>query len=130
MKAEQLHAKIMLEAEHDWKKQWKKERQELVQRRAVRPPTKSEQDRKKLSQLRIETATIERELDLRKEVEVESKRNREARMKLYEADLTAEEKRERDEDIHRMQVYASLFCKEASPDWREQATAEFRSKKL
>jgi hypothetical protein len=120
MTAERLYEKVMAEADRHFAKQWKKERQELVLLRTVRPPTKSEQDRKKLSQLRIETATIERELDLRKEVEVESQRNREARLKLLEANRTPEEKRAYDAEIRRGQLLYSRVVEENSPDWRSQ----------
>ena len=62
MTAERLYEKVMAEADCHFAKQWKKERLELVQRKAQRPATKSEECRKQLSQLRSQTVAIEREL--------------------------------------------------------------------
>jgi hypothetical protein len=130
MNAKRLYEKVMLEAERAADKQWKKERQELVQCRVRQPDSKSQQSQKQLSEIRSQTVAIERELALRKQVEVESKRNRDARLKLLEANMTPAERRARDEDIHKARVLYSKVCPELHPSWREHASEAFRNKKL
>jgi hypothetical protein len=130
MRAERLYEKVMLEAERDFEKHWRQERLEIVQRNTRQPETKSQQCRKQLSQLRLQTAEVERELDLRKEVEAESQRNLEARMKLREANLTPTERKEREEETLRGRILFSKIIPELSPSWREEATLAFRNKKL
>jgi hypothetical protein len=120
MKAERLYEKVMLEAERIDDRKWKEQRLEIVRRNTRQPETKSQQCRKQLSQLRVNTAEIERELDLRKEVEVESQRNLEARMKLLEASRTPAEKKAYDAEIRRGQLLFSRVVEENSPDWRSQ----------
>jgi hypothetical protein len=79
MRAERLVEKLQLEADREFERKWESDRQKIVERNARKPETKSQQCRKQLSQLRLQTAEMERELDLRKEVEAESRRNLEAR---------------------------------------------------
>jgi hypothetical protein len=130
MRAERLVEKLQLEADLEFKRKWTTDRQKIVERSVRKPETKSQQCRKQLSQLRANTAEIERELDLRKEVESESRRNLEARMKLLEANRSPEEKKAQAEEIRRGQILFSRIVPENHPDWRAQATAEFLAKKL
>ena len=72
--AEKLVAKREGEANLEFEGKWKTDWQKIGERNARKPDTKSQQCRKQLSRLRVQTADIERELDLPKEVEAESKR--------------------------------------------------------
>ena len=97
----------------------------------TQPETKAEQSRKKLHRLRIHTAKIEMELSLRAQVEVESQRNLEARMKLRDANLTLTERKALEAETREFQIRLSrITSPEQHPDWRIHAAAEFRNKKL
>jgi hypothetical protein len=84
--------------------------------------------RTKLFQLQAQTAEIERELDLRKQVEVESKRHIAAIMKLQAANRTHAEQKAYEAEIRRGQILFANVVPEAHPDWREHAKAEFLAK--
>jgi hypothetical protein len=118
MRAEHLHAKLMLEAAQNEERLWHQERRELV--KARKPESKSDQCRRQLWDLRAKTNAIECELDLRCCVELEAQRHLKATMALREANMTSAEKQARAEDIHRGQVLYSNRVMEAHPDWRLQ----------
>jgi hypothetical protein len=87
MRAEHLHAKLMLEAARDEDRLWYRARLELV--KAVQPESKSDQCRRQLRDLRAKTNAIECELDLRHRVELESQRHLKTTMALREANNDA-----------------------------------------
>jgi hypothetical protein len=96
------------------------ERLEMI-RRKTKPETKSQQCQKKLSQLRVQTAEIERELSLRKEVEAESKRHVAAVVKLQAANRTLAEQKAYDAEIRRGQIlFANVVPENHPDDWRTQ----------
>jgi hypothetical protein len=103
------------------------ERLEMI-RRKTRPETKSQQCQKKLSQLQAQTAEIERELDLRKRVEVESQRHLAATLKLRAANRTPAEQKAYDAEVRKGQILFANIVPENHPDWREHARAEFLAK--
>jgi hypothetical protein len=110
---------MKLQAEQEFDKQWKKERLEIVQRCARQPDTKAQQCQQQLSKLRSQMAGIERELELHKQVEVETLRNLDARMKLLEANRTPAEKQAYDAEIRRGQIAFSRIVPENHPNWRQ-----------
>jgi hypothetical protein len=82
----------------------------------------------RLHQLRARTSEIERELSLRAQVEVESQRNLEARMKLRDANLTLTERKAQEAETREFQIRLSrITSSEQHPDWRQQENpnAEF-----
>jgi hypothetical protein len=117
MRAEHLHAKLMLEAAQNEERSRYQERLELEERKAE---SKSDQCRCKLRELRSKTNSIECELDLRYWVELESQRHLKATMALREANLTVAEKQARAEETRRGQILFRRIVPENHPDWREQ----------
>jgi hypothetical protein len=83
-----------------------------------------------IAELREKTSKINFELETGKQLAAETKKYQEATVALYLANLTPEEKREHGEDMRRIAEQYSVIYPEASPDWREQATAEFQNKRL
>src|ERR1700676_5222121 len=52
-------------------------------------------------------------------------------MELREANMTSAARKAKDEEVHRGQLLLSpVVCREWSPDWRADATAELRNRKL
>ena len=96
-------------------------RLEAIQFNTRYPETKSEQCRTKLLHLRAKTAEIEYELDLRKQVEAESKRHAVATMKLQAANRSMIEQKAHE-------ALSRISSPEQHPDWRERAKAEFLAK--
>ena len=104
-------------------------RLEAIQFNTRYPETKSEQCRTKLLHLRAKTAEIEYELDLRKQVEAESKRHAVATMKLQAANRSMIEQKAHEAETRRFQIALSrISSPEQHPDWREHAKAEFLAK--
>jgi hypothetical protein len=120
MKAGKLLQKLEAEADLAFKTEREAQNLEVVRRNTKQPLTKAEQSRKTLERLRSHTAEIEMELSLRDKVEVESKRNLEARMKLRAANLTPAERKAQAEEIRRGQIAFSHVVAEAHPGWRTQ----------
>lgn len=121
MRAENLHAKLMLEAAQNEERLWYQERMELVKCKARQPESKSDQCRRQLRDLRARTNAIECELDLRHRVELESQRHLKATMALREANMTMAEKQARAEETRRGQILFSKIVAENHPDdWRQQ----------
>jgi hypothetical protein len=82
---------------------------------------KAEELRTKLFQLRAQTAEIERELSLRKEVEAESQRHVAAVLKLQAANRTLAEQKAYDAEIRRGQIlFANVVPENHPDDWRTQ----------
>lgn len=130
MKVERLLAKLELQAEDEWHLQFKKRNEE-----ALTPKDTKQEDRdrsiRRLCQLRQKTAAIKDELELKEEIEAESKLFLEASAKLREANLTGTDRRERDAESFRVQtVLGRTVCPELSPTWRDEATLAFRNKKV
>jgi hypothetical protein len=92
--------------------------------------SKADQNMNKISALRVKTCKINFELKTGKLLAAEKKLYQESSVALYLAKLTPEEKRERDEDMRRIAAHYAAICPEASPVWREDATAAFRNKRL
>jgi hypothetical protein len=118
MNAENLHAKLMLEAAQDEERLWYQERLDLA--KAPKPEAKSAQCMRRLRDLRSKTNAIEWELDLRHRLELEAKRHLKATMALREANMTVAEKQARAEETRRGQILLSRIVPENSPDWRQQ----------
>jgi hypothetical protein len=108
--------------------EWKARNQEIVRRNARLPPSRQEQDRNRLAQLKLKTAQIHYQLELDRKVKLEEKRYLEARMLQRKANLTVAEKQAEAEVVRQGQISFSRICPEAHPDWREMAAKEFRSK--
>jgi hypothetical protein len=124
MRAEHLHAKLMLEAAQNEERLWYQERLELVERKAGQPESKADQCRRQLRDLRAKTNAIEWELDLRHRVALESQRHLKATMALREANMTVAEKQARAEETRRFQIGLSrITSPEQHPDWRLQENA-------
>jgi hypothetical protein len=96
----------------------------------AQPISKTDQNMSSIAGLREKTSQINFEMETGKLLAVETKKYQEASLALYLSNLTPEQKREHDEDMRRMQEHYSGICEEVSPDWREQATAAFRNKRL
>jgi hypothetical protein len=92
------------------------------------PEVRAARNRKKLSDLRHCTAALQDELKLKRELEAQRKRHAKAAVALKEANLTTEERRERDADTQRFQMLFSRICPESHPDWRQRADDEFQSR--
>jgi hypothetical protein len=121
MRAEHLHAKLMLEAAQNEERLWYQEGLELVERKARQPESKADQCRRQLRDLRAKTNAIEWELDLRHRVELESQRHLKATMTLREANMTVAERQLRAEETRRFQIGLSqITSPEQHPDWRQQ----------
>jgi hypothetical protein len=121
MKAENLHAKLMLEAAQNEERLWYQERLELVMRKASQPESKSDQCRRQLRDLRAKTNAINCELDLRHRLELEAKRHLKATMALRKANMTPAEKQARAEETRRFQIGLSrITSPEQHPNWRQQ----------
>ena len=121
MRAEHLHAKLMLEAAQNEERLWYQDRLELVKRKARQPESKSDQCMRQLRDLRAKTNAIECELDLRHRVELENQRHLKATISLREANMTAAEKQARTEETRRGQILFSRIVPENHPDdWRQQ----------
>jgi hypothetical protein len=93
-------------------------------------PTHIEQKNEKLFQIRRKASEVEQELRLNRKLEAESKRLQRAKLQLYKANKTAQDRMELDADTKLMANWASRFCAEAGTDWREQATVAFQNKRL
>jgi hypothetical protein len=91
------------------------------------PPTKLEQKNTKLLQMRRQATAAENELKLNRQLEAESKRLKEAKVKLYKANQTAKDRIELETNTANMANWTSRYCKEAASDWREEVRAAFGS---
>jgi hypothetical protein len=120
MKAEHLHAKLMLEAERHADQQWEQDRLTIIALNMEQPVTKVESCRRQLQDLRVKACNIEYELQLRKKVALESERLVKATLALRGANMTLAERETREREIRRGQILYSNQVLEAHPDWREQ----------
>jgi hypothetical protein len=125
-----LLQKLKDEAEVRFMTELEAENQAIVQRNAKLPPTREQQNRKRLTQLKLKTAKIQAELELDRQLKLEEKRYVEARMLQRKTNLTVAEKKAEAEDIRHSQIAFSTTCPEAHPDWRKQVAEEFRSKSV
>ena len=92
--------------------------------RYAEPESRIDQYQNRLQTPRSKSVEIESELKLRKQVETESGRLTKAKLELREANLTTAEREERDAHRYRMQLWASRYCREAGPHWREEGKIE------
>ena len=128
MKTETLVAELEFQREMELDRKEKEWKRKLL---APKPPvSRIDANISRIIQLQDQTNKMRDELAAQQLLAVESRRNQNASMDLYLANLTHAEQEERDEDTRRMQLYASQFCREAGPDWREDATAAFKNRKL
>jgi hypothetical protein len=73
----------------------------------LKPKSRAEIKRQKLFELRRKNNEIRCELDINRELEQEAKRNEEARLALYRANMSPAQKRQQEEDTQRMATWAS-----------------------
>jgi len=115
------------------------EREERCERRLAahvadmykrKPKSRAEVKRQKLFELRRRNNQIRCELDIDRQLELEAKRHQEAALAIYRSNMTAEQKREQEENNRVMATWAKSICREASLSWRQEAQAEFNAKKL
>lgn len=130
MKAERLWEKVQAQAERKSETDWERQRLEASQPTKVTAEAKLEQGRRQLRQMRASRNAIEDELELKRELKVESDLLLASRMKLRAANLTAEERRLRDEEIRRGQILFARVVPENHPDWRLHCAIYFANKKL
>jgi hypothetical protein len=128
--AAKLLEKLQDEADLAFERNWEVRNQEVVRRNTRQPPTKEEQKRARLFRLRKETSEILDAMELDKQVETESRRYVEARLRQRKANLTVAEKKAQAEETRRGQIQFSRVIAENHPDWREHASEAFRNKKL
>jgi hypothetical protein len=129
MTATMLLQKLEAEADAMFRTEWKARNQRIVQRMAKLPPSKQEQDRNRLAQLKKKTAQIQDELELDRQLKLQEKRYVEARMLQRKANLTVAEKQAEAEKTRQFQISLSrTVSPEYHPDWRQIAAEEFRSK--
>ena len=143
MNLERLLEKLEAEADES---AWLKRRQAAVQLRSKAvfgkpnsdvescwdstPPTRAETNIKKISELRRKTDAARFELETNKQLAEQTKLYQDARLALYVSNLTLAQKQERDDDAYRMGMWASQYCKDASPSWREDAAETCKNRKL
>ena len=109
---------------------YSRRKQSVTYKSVSQDESKTQLNLSKIAKLRSRTADINDELATNKQLEQATKLNQQARAALYLANLTPEQKREHDEDVQRMAQHYSAICPEASPMWREDATAAFRNRRL
>jgi hypothetical protein len=95
-----------------------------------KPVNKADQNIKKIADLQGKTQRMNYEVKTAKLLATATKDHQQASVACYLANLSPSEKAQRDEDMRRMGHYYSRVCQEASPNWREDARAEFRNKRL
>jgi hypothetical protein len=126
-----LEQKLDAEAEE---REWKKLSLIAKEKRAalskVKQPSQEEQRISEIRKLKSDTYAKQKELATRRQLDKEMLFNREASLALYRQSISPTEKREHDAHTERMSLWAAGVCKEASPNWREDAQAEFNRKKL
>ena len=98
--------------------------------KSLKPITKAEANIKKISELRQKTDAARFELETNKQLAEQTKLYEDARLALYRSNLTPAQKWEQEQDAYRMGMWASQYCAEASPNWREEAQAAFNAKNL
>lgn len=92
------------------------------------PEAKLRRSNRELRQLQNQTATLKAELKVREQLEAEYQRHAELSLQLKEANMSANEREQRDNEVMRMRTVFSRVCPEAASDWREQANLEFQSR--
>lgn len=80
--------------------------------------------------LERQTQNVRRELAVRDSLQKASEQYAKAAMELREANLTFEERQAKDAEIRRGQIAFSRIVPENHPDWREEASATFKARKL
>ena len=93
-------------------------------------PTRAQTNITKVCELRKKTYDMRYELATNRMLAEETKLNQEAALDLYRSNLTPAERKQRDEEMRQIGFWASGFCEEASPNWREDAQAAFNAKNL
>jgi hypothetical protein len=129
MRLETLVAKLELQEEREWEKQWAKQRQEALHPR-ITQEAKDEQSISMICRLQKKTADVYYQLELNRRLQAEQEHFLRASMQLREANLTTAERKARENEAHRGQILFSKVCPELHPDWRQHAQEEFLAKKL
>ena len=130
MRAERLYEKVMLEAEREADKKWKRDRLDVVQRKTTKPPTVTQSCRKQVFELRAKSEAVYEEIYQRKLLQIAQEQLTRANLALMQASRTPQERKEQEEETLRGRILFSKIIPELSPTWREEATLAFRNKKL
>ena len=109
------------------RKQAEEERLLATQRKAT-PEARLRAKRNELRRLQAHTNVMKDELDVRRQLEAEYKRSAKLTLELKEANMTFNERQEREAEIERMQTLFSRVCPEASPSWKLDADLAFKSR--
>jgi hypothetical protein len=129
MRTENLLRKLQLQAQAADELACRKRKYE-----AAHPTVTAEmiEDQKirQISNLRKNTAEVRFQLELDRQLETESKKHLEATIRLRESRLTPAERKARAEEARRGRKLYSRIIPEVSEDWRDDATAAFKNKKL
>jgi hypothetical protein len=127
MKMIALLEKLETDAVKASRKQAEEDRLFAVQLKAS-PEAKLADKRNELRRLQAHTNAMKNELAIKRQLEAEYNRSAELTLELKEANMTLDERQERDAEIQRMQTLFSRVCSEASPSWRQDADLAFRSR--
>lgn len=129
MTAERLVAKL----EHQQEMEWQIQEYERKRQAANPVVTLDHKVDAAISMIRLlqrKKQDIYAELGMRQRLQLEHASCMRAVMELREANLTAAERRERDEETDRGRRLYSRIIPELSPSWREEAASAFKNKKL
>src|ERR1700719_1829041 len=107
MRAENLVRKLQLQAEAVSERAWRQSLYESEHPTASCEAVEKQQKLDRLANLRKKTKEIQFQLELDRQLKIESQRNVEATMKLRESRLTPAERKEREEETRRGQILFS-----------------------
>jgi hypothetical protein len=94
-------------------------------KRPLKPIGKAHQNIRRVADLRSKTQEMNYEMECQKLLATATNEHKKASLAFHRANRTPEEKAEHEADMRRIAYCYSGICKEASPDWREEATAAF-----
>jgi hypothetical protein len=118
--------RLEAEEENEFMQLVQQEKLDLKRMKTTPPQSKMHQNQEQLESLGNRTAEMQTELRLKKEMEAGFARSIQARMALYEADLSSAERKARDAERLRLrQLLGQHCCAEISTNWREEATFAF-----
>jgi hypothetical protein len=130
LKIDRILHKIQLQAEEASRELRQREREKAAHP-TVTQHMRINQGYSMIRNLRKRTDDIKLELEVRKRLKAKEEKYLKAAMELREANLTAAERQARKDEARRGQLQLSrVVCRELSPDWRSDATAEFKKKRL
>ena len=122
-----LIMRMKADADKAWQREVEEERLLAIQRKSA-PKERLQQKNRELRRLESQTATLKAELRVREQLKTAYQRHAELSLQLKEANMTLDERQERDAEIDRMQILFSRVCPEASPSWRQEANLAFKSR--